>query len=171
MQEELLDSGFLVYECDSDSDDSDDDSDDFDFDETHLDAPLTAEGGQVDQLVVVDAALDDGVDLDGVETGRHGGIDPGESGLRALHREVFEETGWIIGNARRLGAYRRFAFMPNYGQYAEKLCHIWIARPILRLSAPTELHHSARWASPRAAMDLLGDPGARAFLARFRHVI
>ena len=100
-----------------------------------------------------------------------GGIDPGESGLRALHREVFEETGWTIGNARRLGAYRRFAFMPNYGQYAEKLCHIWIARPILRLSAPTELHHSARWASPRAAMDLLAYPGARAFLARFRHVI
>ena len=100
-----------------------------------------------------------------------GGIDPGESGLRALHREVFEETGWTIGNARRLGAYRRFAFMPNYGQYAEKLCHIWIARPILRLSAPTEVHHSARWASPRAAMDLLADPGARAFLARFRHVI
>lgn len=95
-----------------------------------------------------------------------GGIDPGESGLRALHREVFEETGWIIGQARRLGAYRRFAFMPDYGRFAEKLCHVWIARPIRRLSDPTEPHHSPCWASPAEAMDLLSDPGARAFLAR-----
>lgn len=100
-----------------------------------------------------------------------GGIDPGESGLRALHREVFEETGWTIGGARRLGAYRRFAFMPDYERYAEKLCHVWIARPILRLSAPPEPHHDAQWASPAAAMDLLADPGARAFLARFRHLV
>ncbi|WP_295044019.1 NUDIX hydrolase [uncultured Paracoccus sp.] len=100
-----------------------------------------------------------------------GGIDPGETGLRALHREVFEETGWSIGSARRLGAYRRFVFMPDYGWWAEKLCHVWIARPILRLSAPTEAHHSARWASPLAALDLLADPGARAFLARFRRLV
>ncbi|MFC3168513.1 NUDIX domain-containing protein [Paracoccus fontiphilus] len=100
-----------------------------------------------------------------------GGIDPGESGLRALHREVFEETGWTIGSARWLGTYRRFAFMPDYGWFAEKLCHVWIARPILRLSDPTEPHHSARWASPRAALDLLADPGARAMLMRFRPLI
>ncbi|WP_374300079.1 NUDIX domain-containing protein [Paracoccus sp. (in: a-proteobacteria)] len=100
-----------------------------------------------------------------------GGIDPGESGLRALHREVFEETGWTIGSARWLGTYRRFAFMPDYGWFAEKLCHVWIARPILRLSDPTEPHHSARWASPRAALDLLTDPGARAMLMRFRPLI
>lgn len=100
-----------------------------------------------------------------------GGIDAGETGLRALHREVFEETGWTIGAARRLGAYRRFAFMPEYGRFAEKLCHVWVARPILRLSGPVEAHHSAHWASPLAAMDLLADPGARTFLARFRHLI
>lgn len=100
-----------------------------------------------------------------------GGIDPGETGLRALHREVFEETGWTIGNARWLGAYRRFTVMPDYGWHAEKLCHVWIARPILRLSPPTEPHHSAHWASPGAAMALLTDPGARAMLERFRAVI
>ncbi|MTE00972.1 NUDIX domain-containing protein [Paracoccus sp. YIM 132242] len=100
-----------------------------------------------------------------------GGIDPGESGLRALHREVWEETGWTIGQARRLGAYRRFAFMPDHGRFAEKLCHVWIARPVLRLSDPIEPHHGAHWASPLAAMDLLADPGARAFLARFRSLI
>lgn len=100
-----------------------------------------------------------------------GGIDRGETGLRALRREVFEETGWTIGAARRLGAYRRFAFMPDYGFFAEKLCHVWIARPVLRRSAPTEPHHSACWASPAAAMELLADPGARAFLARFRALL
>lgn len=100
-----------------------------------------------------------------------GGVDPGENGLRALRREVFEETGWTIGGLRRLGAYRRFAFMPDYGRYAEKLCHVWIARPILRLSDPIEPHHSTHWASPLAAMRLLADPGAQAFLARFRHLI
>ncbi|MCZ0962892.1 NUDIX hydrolase [Paracoccus benzoatiresistens] len=100
-----------------------------------------------------------------------GGIDAGENGLRALHREVFEETGWTIGNARWLGAYRRFAFMPEYGRWAEKLCHVWLARPIRRLSPPTEAHHSAHWASPPDAMELLADPGARAFLARFRALI
>lgn len=100
-----------------------------------------------------------------------GGIDPGEGGLRALHREVFEETGWTIGSARRVGAYRRFAFMPDYGWHAEKLCHVWIARPIQRLSDPTEKHHSAHWTSPRTAMALLADPGARAFLDRFRHLV
>lgn len=100
-----------------------------------------------------------------------GGIDPGENGLRALHREVFEETGWTIGNARWLGSYRRFAFMPDYGWWAEKLCHVWTARPVRRLSDPTEAHHSAHWASPAAAVDLLADPGARAFLTRFRALI
>lgn len=100
-----------------------------------------------------------------------GGIDAGENGLRALHREVFEETGWTIGQARWLGSYRRFAFMPDYGWWAEKLCHVWMARPILRLSAPTEPHHSPHWASPRAALNLLADPGAGAFLARFQSLI
>ena len=100
-----------------------------------------------------------------------GGIDPGEGGMRALHREVFEETGWTIGKARWLGVYRRFAFLPDYGWHAEKLCHVWIARPIRRLSDPTEPHHSAHWASPRAALDLLADPGARALLSRFRRLI
>lgn len=51
-----------------------------------------------------------------------GGIDPGESPLRALHREVFEETGWTIARPRRLGAFRRFTWMPEYKRFAEKLC-------------------------------------------------
>ena len=43
-----------------------------------------------------------------------GGIDPGEDPIPALHREVLEETGWRIGSARRMGAFRRFTYMPEY---------------------------------------------------------
>jgi len=32
-----------------------------------------------------------------------GGIDPGESPLQTLHREVMEEIGWTIARPRRLG--------------------------------------------------------------------
>ena len=51
-----------------------------------------------------------------------GGIDPGESPIAALHREVIEETGWRIADPRRIGAFRRFAYMPEYDLWAEKLC-------------------------------------------------
>jgi 8-oxo-dGTP diphosphatase len=56
-----------------------------------------------------------------------GGIDPGESPIQALHREVFEETGWRIARPRRLGAFRRFTYMPEYDLWAEKLCLIYVA--------------------------------------------
>lgn len=94
-----------------------------------------------------------------------GGIDPGESPLRALHREVAEETGWSIGGCRRLGAYRRFCFMPDYDFWAEKLCSVWIARPVLRLGPPREPGHQAHWVPLDRVAGLLPDPGSRAFVA------
>jgi 8-oxo-dGTP diphosphatase len=48
-----------------------------------------------------------------------GGVDPGESPVAALHREVLEETGWSIAYPRRLGAFRRYTYMPDYDLWAE----------------------------------------------------
>lgn len=93
-----------------------------------------------------------------------GGIDPGESPLRALHREVFEETGWSIATPVRLGAFRRFAYMPEYDLWAEKLCTVYLARPARRLSAPTEPGHTAIWMAAKDAAEVLGNDGDRHFL-------
>lgn len=93
-----------------------------------------------------------------------GGIDPGEHPIPALHREVLEETGWAIASPRKLGAFRRFVFMPEYGYWAEKLCHIYLARPVLRRGPPTEAGHTAVWLSPQKAAQQLGNAGDRHFV-------
>ena len=92
-----------------------------------------------------------------------GGIDPGEGAVEALHREVLEETGWRIAGARRIGVYRRFTYMPDYDLWAEKLCQVWVARPVRRMGLPTEAGHTAFWAKPEAALEMLAVGGERAF--------
>lgn len=93
-----------------------------------------------------------------------GGIDPGEGPLRALHREVLEETGWTIGTPRFIGRYRRFCHMPGYDRDAEKLCSVWLAPAGQYLHPPTERGHSAHWLTVPQAISALGDPGARAMV-------
>ena len=95
-----------------------------------------------------------------------GGIDPGEDPIPALHREVLEETGWRIGPARRLGVFRRFTYMPEYDLWAEKICHVYTARPSLRLGPPSEDGHTAIWADPETAAGLVGNAGDRMFIRR-----
>ena len=93
-----------------------------------------------------------------------GGIDPGEHPIPALHREVMEETGWAMATPRKLGAFRRFVYMPEYGYWAEKLCSVYIARPVLQRGPPIEPDHSAVWMSPADAARLLGNEGDRHFV-------
>ena len=93
-----------------------------------------------------------------------GGIDQGEQPIAALHREVMEETGWSIATPVRLGAFRRFAYMPEYDLWAEKLCTVYLARPARRLSAPTEPGHTAIWMAAKDAAEVLGNDGDRHFL-------
>lgn len=95
-----------------------------------------------------------------------GGIDPGENPIAALHREVFEETGWHIGPVRLLGRFRRFTYMPEYDKWAEKLCTVYVARPVLRLGPPGEAGHTAVWLTADAGLTMLGNDGDRAMLAR-----
>ena len=93
-----------------------------------------------------------------------GGIDPGEQPLAALHREVFEETGWSISAPRRLGAFRRFTYMPEYDLWAEKVCVVYLARPVRALGAPSEAHHMAVWTPLSAAPEIIPNQGDRHFL-------
>jgi 8-oxo-dGTP diphosphatase len=94
-----------------------------------------------------------------------GGIDAGEQPVAALHREVIEETGWKIDVVRRIGAFRRFTYMPEYDLWAEKLCAVYLARPILRLGPPSEAGHTAVWLPVDEAVARLGNAGDRAMLA------
>lgn len=95
-----------------------------------------------------------------------GGIDAGEHPVTALHREVFEETGWHIAQPRRLGFYRRYTFMTEYDLWAEKVCQVWIARPTLEIAPPTEPDHTPLWASPAEALALITNRGERDFMIR-----
>lgn len=94
-----------------------------------------------------------------------GGIDAGEHPLPALHREVLEETGWTIAAPRRIGAFRRFVWMPDYGIRAEKLCTIYVARPVRRIGPPSEAGHTAAFMPVGTALAALGPEGDRAALA------
>ena len=96
-----------------------------------------------------------------------GGIDPGESPLQALHREVLEETGWHIARPRRLGAFRRFVYMPEYDLWAEKLCHLYVAHPVRQVADPVEPDHETIVLSGSEALTVLGNDGDRMFLERF----
>ncbi|WP_417523376.1 NUDIX domain-containing protein [Marinovum sp.] len=95
-----------------------------------------------------------------------GGIDPGEAPVAALHREVREETGWKIAAPRRIGAWRRFVFMPEYDLWAEKLCTIYVAHPVRPLGPPEEDGHEVIFVPITEAGKLLSNPVDRAALAR-----
>jgi len=95
-----------------------------------------------------------------------GGIDPGESPVRALHREVFEETGYRIAVQRRLGAYQRFTFIEEYDLWAHKICHMYLCRPARRVSDPVERDHTALWLDADNAYAQLTNDGDAEFVRR-----
>ncbi|MEM6728985.1 MAG: NUDIX hydrolase [Pseudomonadota bacterium] len=86
-----------------------------------------------------------------------GGIEPGEHAIPALARECLEETGWTISRPRRVGAFRRFAYMPEFDLWAEKLCLIYEARAITRLGPAIEAGHSAHLFPRKDALAMLPD--------------
>ncbi|MEM1299223.1 MAG: NUDIX hydrolase [Pseudomonadota bacterium] len=95
-----------------------------------------------------------------------GGIDPGESPVQALHREIMEETGWRIAEPRRLDAFQRFVYMPDYGYWARKAQLIYTARAVRPLGPPTEDWHQPLWMLPEDAARHLSIKGDREMVAQ-----
>lgn len=100
-----------------------------------------------------------------------GGIDPGETPIRALHREAMEETGYRIIPERRIGAYKRFTYMPEYDLWAEKICHIYLCRAGRCVADPIEPDHVPIWVSAHDAPDILSNEGDRAVFKAVQRVI
>ena len=96
-----------------------------------------------------------------------GGIDPGEHPIPALHREVMEETGWLIDRPRFVTRYKLFTHMPEYGFWAEKICSIYVARPVRKIGPPLEVDHTDVWLPVEAAVEQLAPAGDRAAVAEY----
>lgn len=95
-----------------------------------------------------------------------GGIDPGESPIQALHREVREETGWRVANPIRFGAFQRFAYLPDYGYWARKVQAIYLARAVRDLGVVLEPGHVPVWMPPATAARALDVEGDRVMVRK-----
>jgi 8-oxo-dGTP diphosphatase len=96
-----------------------------------------------------------------------GGLDPKEQPIQALYREVFEETGWHIAKPRVFFRFKRYVFMPDYNLWAEKICTLYVARPVKRHAAPLEVDHYAVVLPIEGAIKCLANAGDRYAVARF----
>ncbi len=99
-----------------------------------------------------------------------GGIDKNEGPLRALYREVMEETGWIISVQKKIRTYQKFIFMPEYNLWAQKICSVYVAKGIYPISDPTENNHFSFLTEPAVASRILHSPADRFFVKEYFQV-
>jgi 8-oxo-dGTP diphosphatase len=52
---------------------------------------------------------------------------------------------------RRLGTFQRYLYADDLDRWLRKVCHVYLARPALRIGDPGELGHSAVWMPVKAA--------------------
>lgn len=95
-----------------------------------------------------------------------GGVDRGEQPIPALHREVREETGYVVGQVRRFAAFQSYTWLWDYRYWSRKVHLIYLARVIHRLGPPLEAGHTPHWLYPEEALRLLDVPGDREMVRR-----
>jgi 8-oxo-dGTP diphosphatase len=95
-----------------------------------------------------------------------GGIDPGEQPLAALHREVREETGWVIGGIRRFATFQSYTWLWDYRYWSRKVHLIYLARAVRSLGPPLEVGHTPHWMAPDVAANCLDVAGDREMVRR-----
>ncbi|HUF87985.1 MAG TPA: NUDIX domain-containing protein [Thermohalobaculum sp.] len=95
-----------------------------------------------------------------------GGLEPGEHPTRALHRELREETGWVVGQPRRFAAFQSFTWLWDLRYWARKVHLVYLARAVRRAGPPLEPGHTPVWLTPAEAARRLDVPGDRAIVRR-----
>ena len=95
-----------------------------------------------------------------------GGLEEGERPLAALHREVWEETGWHVAPLRGLGTFQRYVWLEPYGYWCRKVEHLWLCRAVRQVGAPVERDHTPVLVPPSLALSLLAAKGERDAVAR-----
>jgi 8-oxo-dGTP diphosphatase len=86
-----------------------------------------------------------------------GGLEGDETPEAALHRELLEETGWTVELLHPMGPLGQYLW--HEGRWYNKICHVWVCRPIAQTDA-LEADHTVHW---------LGPTGARAQLVHEAH--
>ena len=92
-----------------------------------------------------------------------GGVDPNEHPIRALHREVMEETGWIID---RLAYWFVPAFCVRLNMISgRKICAVYLA--ILFCAVALQRKDHSDLFTCKIGMELVENPGDQYFISNF----
>lgn len=84
-----------------------------------------------------------------------GGLEGEETPEQALHRELREETGFRVEIVRPLGLAGQYVL--HRGRWWNKLCHLWVCRPLDRGEA-SEVDHVVHWLPSTQARARLAHP-------------